>query len=318
MSEAAAAPAPAVAAPSAPSGKNPSESMENAPIGNSAAQNGKNPSAHVDKPTADNDKITLKINGKLRTMTRDEATRELQKGVAAREKFEKAASLTQKNQTLLRAAQDPDISKRVAALKELGFDPDEIAEYRLQARARQAQMTPEQQRIAELEAKLADGERSQQEAAERAEREAVERQDKEIWSKTEAEYIAEIDKAVASGQLAGIPPAEALYLMADAAEMNLSYGLDLPAAELIAEAKTKVESARADLQQKVLGSLDGDGLLEFLGPDVVKKVAAAAVRKFKAGSPIQPLQQPAPIADLEQKQEKPKWIRPSETRTPFF
>jgi chemotaxis protein histidine kinase CheA len=318
MSEAAAAPAPAAApSSSAPSGKNPSESMENAPSGKIPAQNGQNPSAGMDKAPAE-EKITIKINGKLRTMSRDEATRELQKGIAAREKFEKAASLTQKNQQLLRALQDPDINSRLLALQQLGVDPDQIAEHRLQARAKQAQMTPEQQRIAELEAKLADGEKSQKEAAERAEREAIERQDKEIWSKTEAEYIAEIDKAVASGQLTGIPPAEALYLMAEAAEMNLEYGLDLPAAELIAEAKAKVDGARQELQQKVLGSLDGDGLLEFLGPDVVKKVAAAAVRKFKAGSPIQQLQQPAPIADPEQKQERPKWIRPSDTPTRFF
>lgn len=303
MSEAAAAPAPAA----------PSATPSAAP---SAAPPDKAPVAEPKAPS--DDKITLKVNGKLRTMTRDEATRELQKGIAAREKFEKAASLTQKNQTLLRAAQAQSVDEKIAALQQLGFNPDEIAEARLQARARQAQMTPEQQKIAELEAKLADGERSQREAAERAERESIERQDKEIWAKTEAEYIAEIEKATQAGQLVGIPPAEALYLMAEAAEMNLEYGLDLPAADLIAEAKAKVEGARAELQQKVLGSLDGDSLLDYLGPEVVKKVATAAVRKFKAGSPIQPLQQPAPIAEPEQKQDKPKWIRPSETKVPFF
>lgn len=307
MPEAAAAPAPA--APSASPSASSAEPTQTAPP---SAAPVKAPAVPAD------DKITIKVNGKLRTMSREEATRELQKSSAARENFEKAAKLTQKNQHLLRAAQDPDIAKRIAALEQLGFNPDEIAEHRLQARAKQAQMTPEQQRIAELEAKLADGERTQKESTERAQREAEERQDKEIWAKTEAEYISEIDKAVQSGQLVGIPPSEALYLMADAAEMNLAYGLDLPASELIAEAKAKVEATRSELQQKVLGGLDGDPLLEYLGPDVVKKVAAAAVRRFKAGAPIQALQQPAAITQPDQKEEKPKWIRPSQSLTPFF
>jgi len=318
MSEAAAAPAPAAPSSDAvPSGKISTETASNAPSGKVSPVADKAPVSPPGNKSAE-EKLTFKRNGKLVTMSRDEAMRELQKGIAARENFEKAAKLTQKNQTLLRAVQDPNIEKRVAALKELGVDPDEIAEYRLQARAKQAQMTPEQQRIAELEAQLSAGEQAKAEAAERTEREAVERQDREIWAKTEQEYIAEIDKAIQTGQLTGIPAAEALYLMADAAEMNLEYGLDLPAAELIAEAKAKVESVRSELQQKVLGGLEGDGLLEFLGPDVVKKVAAAALRKYKAGTPIQTLQQPAPIAQNDQQPEKPKWIRPSETKTPFF
>jgi chemotaxis protein histidine kinase CheA len=269
------------------------------------------------KPAGGDEKITVKINGKMRSLSRDEAVRELQKGMAAQEKFQKAATLTQKNQTLLRALQNPDLGARLAALKELGVDPDEIAEHRLQARAQQARMTPEQQRIAELESQIAEQERSKVENEERFQSEEQERQDREIWAKTEQEYISEIDKAIKSGQLTNIPPAEALYLMAECAEMNLSYGLDLPASELIAEAKAKVESARGDLQQKML-TLEGDALLDFLGPEAVKRVASAAVQKFKAGSPLQQLQRPAQISDPEAKPEPRKWIRPNDLKTPFF
>ena len=47
---------------------------------------------------------TGQVGGKLREVSREELTREAQKGFASRENFEKAAKLTQKNQACLSAA----------------------------------------------------------------------------------------------------------------------------------------------------------------------------------------------------------------------
>lgn len=275
------------------------------------------PAATEPQKTVD-EKITVKINGKLRTMSRDEAVRELQKGFASRENFEKASKMTQNTQQLLRALKDPNIERRIAALKQLEVDPDEIAEHRLQSRAKQAQMTPEQARIAELEADIQRRDAEAKDFTERQEQEFSERQDREIWAKTEGEYIAEIDKAVQAGQFSGVSPAEALYLMADAGIMNLEYGLDLPAAELVAEAKSKIDEARSGLQSKILAATSEDEILELLGPEAVRKVAAAAVKKFKGGQPIQTLQKPATIADPEAKPEPKKWLRPGAIKTSFL
>lgn len=311
MSEAAApAPAAPAGAPSAPSTDSPP-----AP----AAAKPTTPAESPAKPPASGgEKFMVKVNGRLREMTREEVIREAQKSTASRENFEKSAQLTRKNQALLKALADPDPDRQDEALRQLGVDPDRIAERRLAVRAQQAQMTPEQKRIAELEAEVERRESEAKTAAERAEQERLEAMGREVWEKTEQEYRAELDRAIKAGELGGMKPAEALYLMADAALMNLEYGIELPASELIAEAKTKATEARTELQQKLVSGLQGEALLDFLGADAVNAVVRAAVAKYKAGQPIQPLDKPAPIAEPPPAVEKPKWKRPSDIKMPWL
>jgi hypothetical protein len=265
------------------------------------------------------EKITVKVNGKLRTLTREEAIREIQKSGAARENFEKAANLTKKNQTLLRALQDPDPGRQDAALRELGVDPDRIVERRLAIRAQQAQMSPEQQRIAELEQQLQAKERAAKEAQEQAEHERTAAQERQIWQETEAKYLSVVDAALKAGEFSGMSPAEALYYMADAAEMNLAYGLDIPPEELVGEVKARFAETRDEFRAKITGALDGPALLEYLGPDAVNKVLRAAVAKFKGGgAPAQPLETPATIAEAPDAPPKRQWKRPSDIKTTFL
>lgn len=267
-------------------------------------------------PAAPDDRITVKVNGKLRTMTRDEAVREIQKSSASRENFEKAAKLTQKNQSLLKALADK--ANREAALEQLGVPLDEVLEERLARRAQQAQMSPEQREIAELRDQLTRQAEESKSATQRLEDERVALQEKEIWAKTEADYIKHIDAAAKAGQLGGLPPAEALYLMAEAAEMNLGYGLDLTPEELLSEARSKVDGAKAELQQKLTAGLQGDALLDFLGMDAVNAVLRAAKQKFLGGGPVQALAKPATIAPAAEEQKKPRYLRPSEVKTQFL
>lgn len=301
MSEAA-----AVVAPSAPAEGN-TEAPVTAPEGN--------PKVPAEAKPAD-DRITVKVNGKLRTMTRDEAVREIQKSSASRENFEKAAKLTQKNQTLLKALSDK--AQREKALEDLGVPLDEVLEERLARRAQQAQMTPEQRRIAELEAQIARQTEESTTTAQKLEEERFAAQEKQIWEKTEADYITHIDAAAKAGKLGGLQPSEALYLMAEAAEMNLGYGLDLTPEELLAEARTKVDGAKAELQQKLTHGLQGEALLEFLGMDAVNAVLRAARQKFIGGGPVQALQKPAPIAEPSQEPQKRRIVRPNEVKTPWL
>lgn len=251
------------------------------------------------------DTITVKINGKLRNLTRDDAIRELQKGIASRETFEKAAAKEKRVAQIFKALQDPNLApeQEDEYLRQLGRDPDKIAERRLALRAQQAQMTPEQKRIAELEARIQTDERSRAERDEQSKKELQDVRDREVWSKLEQEYTGEIDRAIKAGELGGMKPAEALFHMASAAEMNLEFGLQLSTAELLQEAKARVSEEREQVRSQAL-SLQGDALLEFLGVEAVNKVLSAAREKYKRGKPIQDLAKPAAIAPAAEPQKR--------------
>lgn len=289
------------------------------PSSDTSAQKGDKVQSTGSKPdaSAKPEMITVKVNGKLKNLTRDDAIRELQKGFASRENFEKAAKLTKNTQALLKALQDPNLTpdQEDDYLRQLGRDPDKIAERRLALRAQQAQMTPEQKRIAELEAQLSAREKQTAEDTKRLEAERQEAIDKQEWSRLESDYMSVIDKAHKAGELGGMKPAEALYHMADAAEMNLEFGIQLTPEELLAEAKAKVTEAREGIKAQAM-ALEGPALLEFFGTDVVNKVLRAARDKFKAGAPVQPLAKPAPIAPSEEP--KKVWKRPGDFKTPFL
>lgn len=251
--------------------------------------------AKVSAPVPASEKFLIKVNGKLKEVTKDELIRKAQMGDASRETWEKSSARTKKIQTLLNAVNDPDPQRQDEALKALGVDPDKIAERRLALRAQQSQMTPEQRRIAELEAQIENDQKTsaQREAERQAELAAA--KDREEWAKLESSYMAEIDRATKAGELGGMKPAEALYHMADAAEMNIEFQLGLTPTELLAEAKAKVAEQREQLKTQVM-ALEGPALLEFLGTDAVNRVIRAARTKYQGGQPIQQLEKPAPIA----------------------
>jgi hypothetical protein len=263
------------------------------------------------------EKFLVKVNGKLRELSRDDALRELQKGIASRETFEKAAAKEKRVAAIFKALQDPNLApeQEDEYLRQLGRDPDKIAERRLARRAQEAQLTPEQKRIAELEAKIAADQRTSQQRDEQVKAERLEQADREHWSKLETEYTAEIDRARAAGDLGGMTAAEALYHMCDAAELNLGFNLELSPQELVAEAKAKVAEVREEMRSKAL-NLDGEQLLGFLGPEAVNKVLKAAVAKYKGGQPIQQLERPAQISSRQA--EPVKWKRPTDVRPPWL
>jgi hypothetical protein len=180
-------------------------------------------------------------------------------------------------------------------------------------------MTPEQQRIAELEAQLQRGEQERQTEQQKLQAEREEQADRQAWAQIEQECMTEIDRAMKAGELSGFKSAsEALYLMAEAGELNSQFGVGVGAPELLAEAKQKLTEARTDLQAKIVGQLEGDSLLDWLGTEAVNKVIRAAAAKFKAGTPIQTLPKPAPIAEPKDKPKKSEWIRPDDMKRPFF
>lgn len=269
------------------------------------------PAATDSKP----ERYLIKVNGKLKELTRDDLIRKAQMADASQEKWAKSAERTKRVQTLLGALQDPDPDRQEAALRELGMDPDKLAERRLTRRVQDAQLTPEQRRIAELEAQIQNEARSAKERDAQREQEQREALDKAEWGRLEAEYTAEIDRASKAGELAGLKPAEVLYHMADAAEMNLEFGMQLTPTQLLQEAKGKITDMRESLRSQVLGSLQGDQLLDFMGVDVVNRVLAAARDRYKRGQ-AQPPQKPAQIAPSAP--EKPQFVRPSDIKPPWL
>lgn len=301
----AAAPSTTPAANAAPAAKTPSA----APAGTPQAPPEPKPAA---------EKLLIKVNGKLRELSRDEAVRELQKGFASRENFEKGASLTRKNQALLKALQVEDPDEQESALRALGVDPDKLAERRLQRRAQEAQMTPEQKRIAELENEIQRTQKAAKDAEAKRQSDTEAAQEKQYWAQIEADYTSEIDRAQKAGELKGFKPAEVLFHMANEAELNEEYGIQLSPAELVQEAKAKILASKVDFNERAKG-LEGEDLLNEFDPEVLNKVLKAAVTRFKGGGQaVQPLEKPAQIGDPEKKPEQPKWIRPSDLRPVFL
>lgn len=286
MSEAAAVSASAPAAPSTPavvdSGTKPTESLQSGPQSTTPAA-----------PTPGKEVVKFKANGREVEFTREELIRRASKDYAGDEKLAAAAAEKKRITAMLQALNSDEGLFEVA--RALGKDPEAMLEAHLQRRAELAKMTPEQREVAELKAEKArlEAEREQ----ERQSVEAAKRQEaeKQAWGKIEAEAMNVLDKV----DLGGMGKAEGLWLLADAAEANLAYGLDLTPEELVAEVQARVDRSRGDLAVKMRKGLTGDALLNHLGNDVVQEVLRSAIARLKGGQSLAPVKQPA--APAEQK-----------------
>lgn len=240
------------------------------------------------------EKFTVKVDGTLKQLTLDELIRHAQKGIGSEKRFGQAAELTKKNQALLKALTESDDDQFEQVLKQLGRDPDAWAEKRLAKLAQMQNMTPEQRELAELKAQLAERDRESQTKDEQLRAEKQAQLEQQIWSKMETDALATLEKV----DLGGMPKAEALYLLADIAEANLNYGLDLTPDELAAEVTAKIAKDREFRSMKLLSGLEGDALLKELTEPVVNAVLKAAVARFKGGQSLSVTPKPpAPKTD---------------------
>lgn len=222
----------------------------------------------------------LTVNGKVEKLTREQAVRELQKGRAAGEKFKSAAEMTRKAQQLFQALEGDHAGDVLEQI--LGDRFDTIAEQRMARRAEQALLTPEEREHASLQRKLADYEAREQQRQEQEQKAQVEQQSNAM--------VQHLDKAITAiankGNLPGTP--ETLAAIAEVLMEADDIGLNMTEEQVAAEVQEKLDGVSKNLEQRILGGLKGDALLDRVGPTIAQAIVDATVARFNTGNPYAP------------------------------
>lgn len=193
--------------------------------------------------------------------------KELQLARAAKKRMAEAQDAKRKAFEIVQGFEkDP-----ASILKRLGPKGYEYAEQVLLEKLQNEMLTPEQRKMAEYEAKLKqyeEMERSQKEEQEKSQQSAIEAKHAEHYQKV---IIDALDKS-------GLPKTpdmakRAAYLL----QKNLELGLDLDASDLVSEMKKDVLS----MVRGLVGSAEGDQLLEILGQDTAKKIRRHDIQSIK-------------------------------------
>lgn len=253
-------------------------------------------------------KFKGKVNGREVEWSEAEVVRRAQLAEAADEKFRKAADIQKNHEAFMeQLARDP-----FAALEQAGLqvDLDTLAEQRLVAKLQKEMMSPEQRELEELRQYRA----QQEESRRAAEQEHTTRQQQaafaEMQQRAQQQFDVSITQALQSSNLPkdSSTVRDVAGIMLDA----LSKGYEI-------DAQTAVDMVRerysANLQSLV-GSLQGEHLVKFLGDDIIKRMRAHDLASLKAKMqqsqpaaattpPAQPARQPA---EGDRKLSPSEWI----------
>ena len=220
----------------------------------------------------------VKVGDAEELVDEDELVRDYQKFRGAEKKFREAAETQKKIEAFMEKLQaDP-----LAVLNDsrIPLNRRQLAEQWLLQELEAEMLTPEQRRLKELETKTQTYEeqlRAQQEQQVAAERE-------QALEMKRQELTQVFQKAMQSTPLSQVPEVAtaALREMALLARAAKEQGLAVSPEELAEQVNTKYYKA----MHQLASGLDGDALIDFLGPDVVKKINKAVIAKHKA-QPVQ-------------------------------
>lgn len=268
----------------------------------------KTPSAEASEAakTLAKHKLKLKVKGQEmeREFTDDELTLHVQKGLGADAAFQQAAAERKRLEELLNQGRaDP-----VTAAKELwGLDIEAYVQDRLGKQLaedlRKQRMTPEEQMQAQYEAKI----KAMEEEATKAKQALEARETAEIEQKAFQELETSFLSAL---QAEGLPKSyDALGEMARVQKLADSHGLQLTPAQLAVEVRNRLEARQEKLHKSVMGGLQGEALLNHLGPDIVKEVIRAKLAMQQAAVTPKPS---APVKREQPKPEKKETLTPSQ------
>ncbi len=232
----------------------------------------------------------LKLYGKTESvdeeLTPESFLRERQKLRMLEQKNQKSEERTRQAQQILELAEkDPD-----EFLRQLGKDPDVLAEERLAKRAKMSMMTEDQKAIYERDQKLAQYEARDAERKKVEAQQLNERREKMIIDRNRQEF-AEVAEAH------GLEKTYAdLYRYADAKEklMRASGGVPPTPAEI-------AKAVKIDLDKGIdrsIAALTGPALLKRLGPKVVANFAQALLEQHQQQhgfEPPNPVEAPTPV-----------------------
>lgn len=212
--------------------------------------------------------MKLKLDGKDVEMSEAEVISYAQQGKASGQRFQEAAAMKRQADELLKFAKDNP--KEFFA--KTGMNARQWAEEYLISELQIEAMSPEQKKARENEEKLRKyetDEKSRKDQETQAERDKLTNQKRE-------EFDVMFTKALFESGLPRTP--YTVKRMAELQLINIKQKLELGPGQL---AKL-VREDYANEQKALLGGLDGDQLLEFLGPDTVKKLSKAQISKLKA------------------------------------
>ncbi len=242
------------------------------------AQGGKEPSKE-EIAAALPETLELKINGRMRRVTRDEAVAYLSRELSAEEKFQQASQKEQKASSLkermskdfIEALQDP----------ELGLSRDQIRE-RFEAWYHETfilpqTMTEEQRQALEWKKKAEAYEKEKQEREEREKTAAQQKQDAQTRQELQQTIIDCIEKS-------GLPKTRfTASRIAFWMKQNIRKGYDAPVDVIVQQVKDEY----LGVNQAAVGALKGDPdrLVEWIvsnyGEDVIKAIRKYDVKRLK-------------------------------------
>jgi hypothetical protein len=216
-------------------------------------------------------KFKLKFGKQEREVDESTLLAMAQKGWAADEKFQAAASTQKQLQALLtKLKEDPDM-----VLRQLGVeDPTELYRNRLAEHLKRQMLTPEQRELLDAKAKLAQHEanakrfqeQQQQAKLEQAKQKYMQQYDQEISQAIEAQGVPKTSRTVAR--------------MADLMAKNIKAGHELPVSA-IAEI---VREEYIDEVKAALGAHKDEKLLDVIGPELLRKIQTMDAKRRKLPS----------------------------------
>lgn len=247
------------------------------------------------KTKAERRKYKLKLEGKDEEaeLTDEEVSAELQKARVASKRMQESAEIRKKS-----AAQDAEVRELFDALrnpatapqilKQLGLDVRSLVEADLVREFEESQLSPEQKKLRDMEAKLKEYEtRDQTDKAKQDEAEA---------SALEKQMVDEMAKSWAvAAEKAGLDDSpRAVKAMADLAAEYAAHEIYPSPDQIAAEVRSNLEELNKTQHLKVLKSLSGKRRLEYLGKDLVELILTDAMESIK-GQSVAPPPAPEPV-----------------------
>ena len=234
-------------------------------------------------------KLKFKADGQEIELPESEVLELASAGRAANQRFQEAAKLRREAEEIYKIAK----ANPQEFFQKTGMNAREWAEKFLLGELQKEAETPEQKKARENEEKLRKYEASEKE-----------QKDKELNEERSRATAAErerLDKAFTKALFdSGLPRTKfTVKRMAELQLINIKNKFELPPERL---AKL-VREDYVNEQKALMGSLEGDQLLEFLGPELTKKFSKAQIAKLKARG-VQPAKQ---TASGEQAQAPGSW-----------
>lgn len=228
----------------------------------------------IKPPPAEPKKYKVKVDGEEIEVTEDVLVRDYQIRKASDKRFQEAAELDKRNQTLLKKIKDPQ--GLVEFLTAFGLDPDRLAEERIAARLEYEMMTPEQKQIFELRQKNSMYEAQQKQAQAARQREEEEKLNSRHADNLQKSIIASLDE---TGDLPKTP--ETIRLIVKHMRTLTENGVMVEPRDVL----DLVREELSGLNRNIVSKMTPEQLLKYLGKEKLDEYRQWELSKLK--NPVQ-------------------------------